>query len=807
MTSEKVLWTSANSAKTGLVQPMGGTTAVSLRAVASAITGWVVAVLILVAALIAAIGLARAWFARRRPQVVINNVELDQGVPAEAAAGLSPQLREKMRRELRQQTGDATHAQMETIGEDIAAGLVTVRGGAVRMTAIEELDRTTSDSMAALSAGLRAVGPNAAEGLAVALDLALPAQRGWSVSAFPTIRGRDGEAQVGLTVEVARIGRAPDAVTTFWRSSDALQRSAGDAARLAAMNDLLHQLLRPASVWIAIQLVARHLAQTRGRSHGMPSIRGSGRELNGLQLQLAGQMSLYATRAQENSAEGFFDQALKDLDRAAELLPRYYRPPLTQAAIYERRGWWYRQSGEHARAESAFRRAVDAFDEAERLLEACGPGADPSKRDAAIERLSVRRTKCRLLSSDPAHVVRARPELERYTRLRDARPVQLYNAACLFAVAVASPHLPGEERQLSEWRAWLYLGRALVLGGPGSAPWSRMATDQELDVLDVDRRMEFLQEFQRRHDDHGPLTEDQADPVVEGAMLALGLTNPIRPDLGTGQLQVRAGAATRPFRWLLSLLEQADGGEPVVDDVRASKPQQGRAEPADMPPERTHEPDKGVSEYRGAERERREHCAHAEAEEQELAHRGRQAVQLKRCAHHGEEQRQGAPEGCERVGRSVGGVSAKASGSGGRTEQVGRPGRKRRRQFPARCHQAAEQDQARAHRCADPRQSRRHRGCGQAGDDPGDPEEQCEAGRDGGADSHGPHCPPAAAAGALVAAKVVAQVRRQEHESAWVHCRDEAGHEGIPEVRPGPEREQHARDLGRQRLNEDHRAP
>jgi tetratricopeptide (TPR) repeat protein len=529
---------------------MGATTAVSLRAVASAITGWVVAVLILVAALIGAIGLVRAWFARRRPQVVINNVELDQGVPAEAAAGLSPQLREKVRRELRQQTGDATHAQMETLEEDIAAGLVTVRGGVVRMTAIEELDRTTSDSMAALSAGLRAVGPNAAEGLAVALDLALPAQRGWSVSAFPTIRGRDGEAQVGLTVEVARIGRAPDAVTTFWRSSDALQRSASDAARLAAMNDLLHQLLRPASVWIAIQLVARHLAQTRGRSHGMPSIRGSGSELNGLQLQLAGQMSLYATRAQKNSAEGFFDQALKDLDRAAELLPQYYRPPLTQAAIYERRGWSYRQSGEHARAHSAFRRAVDAFDEAERLLQACGPGADPSKRDAAIERLNVRRTKCRLLSSDPAHVVRARPELERYTRLRDARPVQLYNAACLFAVAVASPHLADEERELSEWRAWLYLGRALVLGGPGSAPWSRMATDEELDALDVDRRMEFRKEFQRRHDDHGPLTEDQADPIVEGAMLALGLTNPIRPDLGTGQLQVQVRVDdVRPSCW------------------------------------------------------------------------------------------------------------------------------------------------------------------------------------------------------------------------------------------------------------------
>src|SRR5215813_4259217 len=84
------------------------------------------------------------------------------------------------------------------------------RGGAVRMRAVGDLERTTSDSMAALSAGLRAVGPNAAEGLAVALDLALPNQRGWSVSTFPTIRGRDAGAQVGLTVEVGRFGRVPD---------------------------------------------------------------------------------------------------------------------------------------------------------------------------------------------------------------------------------------------------------------------------------------------------------------------------------------------------------------------------------------------------------------------------------------------------------------------------------------------------------------------------------------------------------------------------------------------------------------------
>ena len=164
-----------------------------LRGPADVITGWVIALLALTAAILVAVGLVRAWLGRRRPQVVIDDVELDHGVPPEAASGLSPQLRERVRRELRRQRGDAIHAEMQTVEEDIAAGLVTVRSGAVRMTAVADLDRTTSDSMAALSAGLRAVAPTGGEGLAVALDLALPAQRGWSVlGVHPTRSRRSG---------------------------------------------------------------------------------------------------------------------------------------------------------------------------------------------------------------------------------------------------------------------------------------------------------------------------------------------------------------------------------------------------------------------------------------------------------------------------------------------------------------------------------------------------------------------------------------------------------------------------------------
>src|ERR1700728_2666055 len=209
---------------------MTGALAVGLGDPAGVITAWVIALLSLTAAVLVAVGLARAWLGRRRPQVVIHDVELDEGVPAEAAAGLSVQLREKVRRELRLHHSDATHAEMETVEKDLADGLVTVRGGTVRMKDFRaELDRTTSDSMTALPA----VAPSEGEGLAVALDLALPAQRGWSVRCYPTMRGYGANAKVGLSVEVARLGRAPDAVTTFWENSDALQNAGSDAARLA----------------------------------------------------------------------------------------------------------------------------------------------------------------------------------------------------------------------------------------------------------------------------------------------------------------------------------------------------------------------------------------------------------------------------------------------------------------------------------------------------------------------------------------------------------------------------------------------
>ena len=75
-------------------------------------------------------------------------------------------------------------------------------------------------------------------------------------------------------------------------------------------------------------------------------------------------------------------------------------------------------------------------------------------RAAALERLIVRRAKCRLLCRDAGQAVIVAKELEGMRRLTGTSAVDLYNAACLFAVATANPHLPRDERLVDASVAW-----------------------------------------------------------------------------------------------------------------------------------------------------------------------------------------------------------------------------------------------------------------------------------------------------------------------------------------------------------------
>jgi tetratricopeptide (TPR) repeat protein len=484
-----------------------------------------IAVAITIAFLVIAGWLPWAWLHRRRAQVVIENLAAGEGIPQAATSGLSPQLRQAVSRLLvrEKEQGDASYALLTTMKQDIDDGLLRTHGYVQMRTIAAELRSSTEDSLATLTSGIRAVAPSQAEGLVAVLGALLPPQRGWVVHAYPVLRGEGGDADMGLTLELAQFGHAPDAVTTFWTSSDALRKAKTEAALATAMRSLLYQLLEPAALWIETRLVVRQLAQS-----GDPMIwrlLGSKRrrELAGLQMQLAGQMSLYAAAEQEVFYLGFAEQALIDLAEAARRLPMYFRPHHTAAAVHERLGWGYRRSNDLARAADEFERAIRRYDTAAERL-AAAPGAAPGPRDAALERVKVRRAKCRLLSGDRRHLEIARRELAELLPITGSTAVDLYNSACLFAVAMSCPDVQGV-RPTCASHAWHLLGRALLAEGT-DGPWGNVMTDIELGALDEQKRRDFCIELQVRHPERTPLDGEAAQMVVKQAMHAIGIEPP-----------------------------------------------------------------------------------------------------------------------------------------------------------------------------------------------------------------------------------------------------------------------------------------
>jgi tetratricopeptide (TPR) repeat protein len=498
--------------------------ALNLTSVDDLITKTAIAVAITIAFLAIIGWLPWAWLHRRRAQVVIQDLTAVEGIPQSAIFGLSPQLRQAVWRLLlrEKERGDAAFAVLKTLKQDIDDGLLRTHGHVQMRTIAAELRPSFDDSLAVLTAGIRAVAPGQAEGLVAALDVILPAQRGWVVRAYPVLRGEEGDVSVGLTLELGQFEHAPDAVTSFWASSEALSKAETEVALATAMRSLLYRLLDPAALWIETRLVARQLAQSGApMSRRLLFGRKRRQELAGLQMQLAGQMSLYAATEQEVFYQGFADQALADLTEAARRLPSYFRPHHTAGAVHERLGWGYRRSNEPAMAAKEFRRAIQRYDTAADLL-ATAPGAAPEPREAALERVKVRRAKCRLLSGDHSHLETARRELAEPLRITGSTALELYNSACLFAVAMSCEDLQAEERSTCVSRAWHLLGRALLAEGANGL-WAHMMADIELDALDRQERRQFCLALKARQAELTSLDGNTAQVVVKHAMRAIGI--------------------------------------------------------------------------------------------------------------------------------------------------------------------------------------------------------------------------------------------------------------------------------------------
>jgi hypothetical protein len=496
----------------------------NLASTADTIIKTMVAVLTLIAAVLVVVGLIRAWAGRRRVQVVIEDVAPVEGLPSSAVSGLSPQLRQAVRKALLEQRDYASYSVLETLEQDIKSGLLRAHGSIQVKTITAGLRSTTEDSLTMLAAGVRAVAPKEAEGLLAALGAALPAQRGWVIRACPVLRGVVSGAEVGMFVELAELGHPPDAVTTFWTRSEALRSPATDEARAAATSSSLYRLMDPVARWIAIRLVSRQLAQSgvprRWRLLARQRLR---QELAGLQMQLAGQLSLYATRVYKEFDRGFAEQALDDLEHSARGLPQYFRPHLAAGAVHELLGWSCRRSGNVQNAAKEFTQSVRAYDEAARLLVEASDVSPEQK--AAHERIAVRRTKCRLLSGDRGQVVIAKQELTELCRMTGMTAPDLYNGACLFAVAIACPDIPADEKPPYTAQAWLLLGRSLLADSAGG-PWERAMTDIELKAMDARQRSRFCDDLKTRHPKCTPLAGEEALPLVKAAMSVIGVTPP-----------------------------------------------------------------------------------------------------------------------------------------------------------------------------------------------------------------------------------------------------------------------------------------
>lgn len=494
-----------------------------------------VAVLTLAAALFVVIGIVRAWMGRLRPQVVINDISPVEGLRILTPAGVSPQLRQAVRQALQQESANASYAVLRTIEQDISSRLLRTHGSIRMRTIAAGLRSTTVDSLTTLAAGLRGVAPKQAEGLLAALSAALPAQRGWVVDAFPALRSAGSEVEIGLVLELSPLGHPPDAVSSFWASGQDLDPiPTGSTQEVTAASASLNLLLFPSAAWIATRLVSRQLAESnipvRWRLLSGRKLR---RELMGLQMQLAGQLSLYTMRKQQGFDREFARQALADLAESTRRLPKYFRPHSTEAMVHERLGWSYRRSGDRERAAAEFAEAVEAYGRALQALSESNE-TNTGHLKAAVQRERVRRAKCLLLCGDRIHLLVAQKEaaelivqkeLGELSNTTGSRAQDLYNGACLFAVAMGCADLPGCDRLEYALPAWQLLGRALLADG-ADGPWSRVQTDIELEAMNIKHRMLFTTELRIRHPDLTPIGGERARQVVEEALNAVGV-NPV----------------------------------------------------------------------------------------------------------------------------------------------------------------------------------------------------------------------------------------------------------------------------------------
>lgn len=483
---------------------------------ASAVTTTMIGVLTLVAGVVVVVGLFRAIRQRRRDQLVIGDVapltaRLSDDVDV---AGLSPLLRQGVLRWLAADRQDADWIVRGLLGNDAALDRTPVKTSVERAT--QSVTAAVTDSLDTLSKGLQALAPDQAAGLVAALGSVLPTPRGCLVRAYPLTRGASDAVRLGLAVELSRLDGTPSAATTFWQPPD-------DREGTRAYQDEMIALLDVAARWIAARRVAMRLVATPNRRLQAALRPATRRHELGMQRLLVGGLALVAMKQVRQHALAFGQDAIEELQQAAEDLGDYHRPWVTLGGVREQVGFAYRRDQEERRARDQFAQAAKNWGEAYRLLEAnpgYGPdGESPAGLDDELALLRIRRLKCLLLTGDPRRHAEAQAELSDAPPVtRDART--LFSAACLYACAGS---VIGDNYLTV---AWQMLGRAL-LTSPDDLIWESALDDPELEPLaDRTRFVDHLRPYRGVRDDRPDSDDLIAAAIATTTEDAHPATNP-----------------------------------------------------------------------------------------------------------------------------------------------------------------------------------------------------------------------------------------------------------------------------------------
>jgi len=431
-----------------------------LRGLADSTTSTAIALLSLAAVVVLGYGLVRAIAMNRRTQIVM----ADLTVPGGAADLVEVILLSSAVRQCVERHVNDQREQTARVGQTILSSASRELEPQLDAGAIERIQRAANDSIATLSAALRAVSPDTADRFLGLFSAILPPPRGISVTVALLRRGTVAAPRLGAAVEVVRLDGQSLASAVFW------EPPAGLIPQPLPDTDTVGRvltLLDPVARWIAVRLVVTLMVSSR---------RDATVQLRqGLKQLLAGGLFLQAMRDFPAHALAFGEQARDELVQARPQMPGMPLPITTLAGVHERMALARRLAGTPADGFADFRAAVDLWQDAENLTrENAGPG-----KQAKLAILTDRRLKAQLQCGEPALRRAALAELSSVSspaELRGSR-AWLYNRSCLYAQAGAA-----DPRADYQQLALYWLGLALTRDRNDSV-WDYAARDPELEPI------------------------------------------------------------------------------------------------------------------------------------------------------------------------------------------------------------------------------------------------------------------------------------------------------------------------------------